>query len=167
MKLGGYGCLRVATFLMPAAAHEYSPIIVALSCIAILYGAFATMMQTDLKYINAYSSVKATVALCCWVLACLPRLRLTDSAADGFSRFNDRPFLRRDRHDLKGAYERSYQVWRIADFISTVFVIAGLCSLGLPGLEWFCRRDDGVYGFMGKMPTVITVLPRFFPAHRS
>ncbi|HLF45068.1 MAG TPA: NADH-quinone oxidoreductase subunit M, partial [Chitinophagaceae bacterium] len=57
MKLGGYGCLRVATYLMPDAAHEYSTIIIVLACIAILYGAFATMMQTDLKYINAYSSV--------------------------------------------------------------------------------------------------------------
>ena len=57
MKLGGYGCLRVATFLMPAAAHEYSWIIILLATIAIIYGAFATMMQTDLKYINAYSSV--------------------------------------------------------------------------------------------------------------
>ena len=32
-------------------------IIIVLSAIAILYGAFATMMQKDLKYINAYSSV--------------------------------------------------------------------------------------------------------------
>ena len=57
MKLGGYGCLRVATYLMPEAAHDYSPIIILLATIAIIYGAFATMMQKDLKYINAYSSV--------------------------------------------------------------------------------------------------------------
>src|SRR5438132_3430789 len=57
MKLGGYGCLRVATYLMPDAAHAYSWIIILLATIAIIYGAFATMMQTDLKYINAYSSV--------------------------------------------------------------------------------------------------------------
>ena len=57
MKLGGYGCLRVATWLMPNAAHSYSWIIILLATIAIIYGAFATMMQTDLKYINAYSSV--------------------------------------------------------------------------------------------------------------
>ncbi len=57
MKLGGYGCLRVATYLMPEAANEYSTIIIVLASIAILYGAFATMMQKDLKYINAYSSV--------------------------------------------------------------------------------------------------------------
>lgn len=57
MKLGGYGCLRVATYIMPDGAKEYANIIIILSTIAILYGAFATMMQKDLKYINAYSSV--------------------------------------------------------------------------------------------------------------
>ena len=57
MKLGGYGCLRVATYLLPEGAKQYADIIIVLSTIAILYGAFATMMQKDLKYINAYSSV--------------------------------------------------------------------------------------------------------------
>jgi len=56
MKLGGYGCLRVATYYYRM-RQEYSNIIVVLATIAILYGAFATMMQRDLKYINAYSSV--------------------------------------------------------------------------------------------------------------
>ena len=45
MKLGGYGCLRVATYIMPEGAKEYATIIIVLSVIAILYGAFATMMQ--------------------------------------------------------------------------------------------------------------------------
>jgi NADH-quinone oxidoreductase subunit M len=57
MKLGGYGCLRAATYLMPDGAHEYANIIIVLASIAIIYGAFATMMQKDLKYINAYSSI--------------------------------------------------------------------------------------------------------------
>src|SRR5881394_3761844 len=57
MKLGGYGCLRVATYLMPEAAQHYSWVIMLLATIAIIYGAFATLMQKDLKYINAYSSV--------------------------------------------------------------------------------------------------------------
>ena len=39
MKLGGYGCLRVATYLMPDAAHHYSPVIILLSTVAIIYGA--------------------------------------------------------------------------------------------------------------------------------
>src|SRR2546421_11261748 len=47
MKLGGYGCLRIA-LLMPDAAQYYSWIIILLATIAIIYGAFATLMQTDL-----------------------------------------------------------------------------------------------------------------------
>ena len=57
MKLGGYGCLRVATYLMPEGAHQYSGAIILVATIAIIYGAFATLMQKDLKYINAYSSI--------------------------------------------------------------------------------------------------------------
>ena len=57
MKLGGYGCLRVATYLLPDAARELSWIFIILAAIAILYGSMATMMQKDLKYMNAYSSV--------------------------------------------------------------------------------------------------------------
>src|SRR5574343_749413 len=49
MKLGGYGCLRVATYLMPEGAQQYSWLVILLASIAIVYGAFATLMQTDLK----------------------------------------------------------------------------------------------------------------------
>jgi hypothetical protein len=48
---------KSGNFLNAQAAHYYSPYIIVLATIAILYGAFATMMQKDLKYINAYSSV--------------------------------------------------------------------------------------------------------------
>ncbi|MEK6616378.1 MAG: NADH-quinone oxidoreductase subunit M, partial [Bacteroidota bacterium] len=57
MKLGGYGCLRVATVLLPDAAREYSTYIIILACIGILYGAFVTLKQRDIKLMNAYSSV--------------------------------------------------------------------------------------------------------------
>ena len=57
MKLGGYGCFRVAMYLMPEAAHELSWIFIILTTISVVYGAFSACVQTDLKYINAYSSV--------------------------------------------------------------------------------------------------------------
>ena len=57
MKLGGYGCLKVAIFLLPEAATEMGWIFLILTSISVIYGAFATVVQTDLKYINAYSSV--------------------------------------------------------------------------------------------------------------
>ena len=57
MKMGGYGCLRVAMYLMPGAANEMAWIFIILTSISIVYGAFGAIVQTDLKYINAYSSV--------------------------------------------------------------------------------------------------------------
>jgi NADH-quinone oxidoreductase subunit M len=141
MKLGGYGCLRVATFLMPDAAAYYSPVIIILACIAILYGAFATMMQTDLKYINAYSSVSH----CGFVLLGIGML--TKTAING-------AVLQMVSHGLMTAlffavigmiYERTHTrqvaqlsgLLKVMPFISSVFVIAGLCSLGLPGFSGF------------------------------
>jgi NADH-quinone oxidoreductase subunit M len=141
MKLGGYGCLRVATWLMPDAAQHYSTIIIILACIAILYGAFATMMQTDLKYINAYSSVSH----CGFVLLGIGML--TKTAING-------AVLQMVSHGLMTAlffavigmlYERTHTrkvaelggLLKVMPFISSVFVIAGLCSLGLPGFSGF------------------------------
>ena len=141
MKLGGYGCLRVATFLMPDAAHHYAPIIIILSTIAIIYGAFATMMQTDLKYINAYSSVSH----CGFVLLGIGML--TQTSING-------AVLQMISHGLMTAlffaaigmiYSRTHTrmvaqlggLLKVMPFISTLFVIAGLCSLGLPGMSGF------------------------------
>jgi len=141
MKLGGYGCLRVATYLMPDAAHAYSWIIILLATIAIIYGAFATMMQKDLKYINAYSSVSH----CGFVLLGIGML--TQTSING-------AVLQMVSHGLMTAlffaaigmiYSRTHTrlvaqlggLLKVTPFISTVFVIAGLCSLGLPGFSGF------------------------------
>ena len=141
MKLGGYGCLRVATYLMPDAAHAYSWIIILLATIAIIYGAFATMMQKDLKYINAYSSVSH----CGFVLLGIGML--TQTSING-------AVLQMVSHGLMTAlffaaigmiYSRTHTrlvaqlggLLKVTPFISTIFVIAGLCSLGLPGLSGF------------------------------
>ncbi len=141
MKLGGYGCLRVATYLMPDGAKEYATIIIVLSVIAILYGAFATMMQTDLKYINAYSSVSH----CGFVLLGIGML--TKTAMTG-------AVMQMVSHGLMTAlffaiigmiYERTHtkQVSEMSGllkrmpFIISVLFIVGLCSLGLPGLSGF------------------------------
>ena len=57
LKLGGYGFIRFALPLCPDAARQFAPVIVALSIIAIIYGALVALVQTDLKKLIAYSSV--------------------------------------------------------------------------------------------------------------
>jgi len=144
MKLGGYGCLRVATYLMPEGAHEYQWAIILLSAIAILYGSFATMMQKDLKYINAYSSVSH----CGFVLLGIGMLTKTAIAG---------AVMQMVSHGLMTAlffaaigmlYERTHTrmveqmggLLKLTPFIGTVFFIAGLCSLGLPGFSGFAAE---------------------------
>jgi len=141
MKLGGYGCLRVATYLMPEAAKEYAWIIILVATIAIIYGAFATMMQKDLKYINAYSSVSH----CGFVLLGIGML--TKTAIIG-------AVMQMVAHGLMTAlffgaigmiYDRTHTrqvdelggLLKAMPFIGTIYVVAGLCSLGLPGFSGF------------------------------
>ncbi len=57
LKLGGYGFIRFAIPMFPAAAMHYAKPIAILSVIAIVYGALVAMVQRDIKKLVAYSSV--------------------------------------------------------------------------------------------------------------
>ncbi len=57
LKMGGYGMLRFCLPMFPDAAVTFIPLVVALSIVAIIYGALVSMMQKDLKKLVAYSSV--------------------------------------------------------------------------------------------------------------
>ncbi|HZL76245.1 MAG TPA: NADH-quinone oxidoreductase subunit M [Bacteroidales bacterium] len=141
MKLGGYGAFRVAIFLMPEAAKEMSWIFIILTSISVVYGAFGAMMQKDLKYINAYSSVSH----CGLVLFAI--LMMNKTAMTG-------AILQMISHGLMTAlffaligmiYGRTHTrlinemggLMKIIPFLSVCYVIAGLASLGLPGLSGF------------------------------
>ena len=88
MKLGGYGCFRIAMYLMPEAANELGWIFLILTGISVVYGAFSACVQTDLKYINAYSSVSH----CGLVLFAI--LMMNQTAATG-------AVLRPHRYDIR------------------------------------------------------------------
>jgi NADH-quinone oxidoreductase subunit M len=57
LKMGGYGLLRFNLPLFPEGSKDWAPYIIALSVIAILYGAFVALVQPDMKKLVAYSSV--------------------------------------------------------------------------------------------------------------
>lgn len=141
MKLGGYGCFRIAMFLLPDAAHELSWIFIILTTISVVYGALSACVQTDLKYINAYSSVSH----CGLVLFAL--LMMTQTSCTG-------AILQMLSHGLMTAlffaligmiYGRTHTrdvrklggLMKIMPFLSVGYVIAGLANLGLPGFSGF------------------------------
>lgn len=141
MKLGGYGCLRVAIFLMPEGAETYTTLFLVLTGISVVYGAFGAIVQTDLKYINAYSSVSH----CGLVLFGI--IMLGKGAMSG-------AVMQMLSHGLNTAlffaligmiYGRTHTrmigdmggLMKIMPVISVLWVISGLASLGLPGFSGF------------------------------
>ncbi len=141
MKLGGYGCFRVAIYLMPEAAAEMSTFFIILATISIIYGALGAVVQKDLKYINAYSSISH----CGLVLFAL--LVMNKTAMNG-------AILQMISHGLMCAlffaligmiYGRTKTrminemggLMKVIPFLSICYVITGLASLGLPGFSGF------------------------------
>lgn len=141
MKLGGYGILRVSMYLMPSGAQEWAWVFIILTAIGVIYGALGAVRQTDLKYINAYSSV-SHLALVLFALLMMDKTSWNGSVLQMIS------------HGLITAlffaligmiYERTHTrdvykmggLMKILPFISAMYVIVGLASLGLPGLSGF------------------------------
>lgn len=141
MKLGGYGCFRIALRLMPEASAELSWIFIILTGISVIYGALGAISQTDLKYINAYSSV-SHCGLVLFAILMLNRTATTGAVMQMLS------------HGLMTAlffaligmiYGRTHTrdirqlggLMKVMPFLSVSYVIAGMASLGLPGLSGF------------------------------
>lgn len=141
MKLGGYGCFRIAMYLLPQAAQDLAWIFIVLTTISVVYGALSAISQTDLKYINAYSSVSH----CGLVLFALLMMRRTSCTG---------AILQMLSHGLMTAlffaligmiYGRTHTrdirelsgLMKIMPFLSVGYIIAGLANLGLPGFSGF------------------------------
>jgi len=141
MKLGGYGVFRVAMYLLPEGTLHWSWFFIVLSVIGVIYGAFAALKQTDLKYINAYSSV-SHLGLVLFALLMLNKTAWNGAILQSLSH----GFMTALFFALIGMiYERTHTrdvtklggLLKVIPFISVVYVIAGLASLGLPGLSGF------------------------------
>ena len=165
MKLGGYGAFRVAIYLMPEAAHEQAWIFLILTSISVVYGAFSAIVQNDLKYINAYSSVSH----CGLVLFAV--LMMNQTAMNG-------AIIQMISHGLMTAlffaligmiYGRTHTriiqemggLMKVLPFLGVVYVIAGLASLGLPGFSGFVAEMTifvGAFQHVDVFHRVVTIL---------
>jgi NADH-quinone oxidoreductase subunit M len=162
MKLGGYGCFRVAIYLMPQASHELAWIFLILTGISVVYGAFGAIHQTDLKYINAYSSVSH----CGLVLFAI--LMLNETAMTG-------AMMQMLSHGLMTAlffaligmiYGRTHTrdirlmggLMKVVPFLGVSYVIAGMASLGLPSLSGFVAEMTIFVGSFQETDTFHRVL---------
>ena len=165
MKLGGYGCFRIAMYLMPEAANQLGWIFLILTSISVVYGAFSAIVQKDLKYINAYSSVSH----CGLVLFAI--LMMNQTASTG-------AIIQMLSHGLMTAlffaligmiYGRTHTrdirelsgLMKVMPFLSVCYVIAGLANLGLPGLSGFVAEMTifvGSFAHTDMFHRVVTII---------
>jgi len=141
MKLGGYGIFRFIMFLMPAGALFWQDFFLILAVTGVTYGAMAAIQQTDLKYINAYSSV-SHLGLVLFALLMINKTAWNGAMLQSLSH----GFITALFFALIGMiYGRTHVrditkmtgMMRIVPFLGVAYVIAALANLGLPGFSGF------------------------------
>jgi len=148
MKLGAYGCLRVAVGLMPEGAMVWAPWVAVFAVINIIYGALAALRQDDFKYVIGYSSVSHMGFVLLGVAA------VGSSAVETSSAGLNGAALQMFTHGtITGlaflmvglSYDRTHTrhiphlggLWKKMPLIAIFFLVAGFGSLGLPALSGF------------------------------
>jgi NADH-quinone oxidoreductase subunit M len=141
LKMGTYGLLRFCLPMFPNAARENAPWIVALAIIGIIYGALVALIQPNMKKLVAYSSVSHLGFV---VLGLFSFNQLGFDGAvyqmlnHGISTgalFMLVGYLYERRHSLEIAAYGG--VATPAPWLSTVFLVTTLASIGLPTLNNF------------------------------
>jgi NADH-quinone oxidoreductase subunit M len=141
LKMGTYGFLRFCLPLFPDASLRFGPWMFALAVIGIVYGAWVSTVQPDIKKLVAYSSVSHLGFVMLGIFT------LTQQGLVG-------GIIQMINHGLStGAlfllvgmlYERRHTrriadfggLWQVVPAFSALFLIVSLSSLGLPGLNGF------------------------------
>ncbi|NLW06930.1 MAG: NADH-quinone oxidoreductase subunit M, partial [Clostridia bacterium] len=141
MKLGAYGLIRVGVFFFPEGAKYWAPVIAVLCIVNVVYGAMVAMVQKDLKFVIGYSSV-SHMGYVLLGIAALNTLSLDGAVAQMFAH----GIMTALFFALVGNIYHKAHTREIARFgglahqmprVAAAFLIGGLASLGLPGLNNF------------------------------
>lgn len=165
MKMGAYGCLRIAIFLMPEAAKIWLPYVVALLIFNVVLGPFIALRHKDLKYITAYSSI-SHLGLIFLGLAALTPIGFRGASLQMISHgFLTGLFFA----TIGMIYERTHTrditemggIMRKLPFLGVGFVLAGFAGLGLPGFSGFIAESTifiGAFQQSSTLTRIVTIL---------
>jgi NADH-quinone oxidoreductase subunit M len=170
MKLGAYGCLRVAMVLFPEGMaewnsgvlglHSWRDVFGLLAVIGIVYGAMVALVQKDFKFVIGYSSV-SHMGFVLLGLMTLSTIGLSGAVLQMFSHGIIAGLL----FAVVGrmVYERAHtrmldelEVMRLSKalpFAAVTFVLAGLASMGMPGFSGFIAEMQVLIGAWKAWPT--------------
>ena len=141
LKMGAYGFLRVSLPILPDAVQFFLTPMLVISAVAIVYGAYVTLVQTDIKRLIAFSSVSHMGFVTLGIFT------LNHNGVEG-------AILQMINHGIVSAalflcvgmiYERTHSreikdyggVARVAPVYSTLLALFCLAAAGFPGLNSF------------------------------
>jgi NADH-quinone oxidoreductase subunit M len=140
-KVGTFGMIRYCLELFPSAAHYFTPLIIVLAVIGVLYGAVVAIGQRDMKRLIAYTSVSHMGLITLGIFAMTSQgqtgatLYMVNHGFATGALFIIAGFLvARRRSHLISDYGG---VQKVAPLLAGTFLIAGLAGLSLPGLSTF------------------------------
>src|SRR5580698_5813364 len=140
-KVGTFGMIRYCLQLFPAASRYFTPLILVLAVIGILYGAIVAIGQRDLKRLIAYTSISHFGFIVLGIFALTTQagtgatLYMVNHAFSTGALFLVAGFMIARRRSQRIAdYGGVYQV---APVMAGLFLVAGLAGLSLPGLSTF------------------------------
>ena len=141
LKMGTYGFLRYCLPLFPAASVAFTPLVFLLSVIGILYGAWVSTVQPDMKKLIAYSSVSHLGFVMLGLFTLNPQgleggiLQMVNHGLSTGAMFLLVGMIYERRHsrliaDFGG-------LWAVIPVFSAILLFVVLSSIGLPGLNGF------------------------------
>ncbi len=161
MKLGAYGCLRVAMTLFPDGVNAWKNFFAILAIIGILYGAMVALVQSDFKFVIGYSSV-SHMGFVLLGLMTLNTIGLSGAVLQMFSHgiiagllFAVVGRMVYDRTHTRNLDElQAMGLSKLLPFAAVTFVIASIASMGLPGFSGFAAEFQVIIGAWKTFPTL-------------
>ena len=169
MKLGAYGCLRVAIVLFPRGLGawgfhvlgfgSWQQVFAVLAVIGIVYGASIALVQKDLKFVIGYSSV-SHMGFVLLGLMTLNQIGLSGAVYQMFSHgiiagllFAVVGRMVYDRTHTRDLGELSrLPLAKLIPFAAVTFVLALMASIGLPGFSGFIAELEVLIGSWHAFP---------------
>jgi NADH-quinone oxidoreductase subunit M len=169
MKLGAYGCLRVAMTLFPRGLDAWGfhvlgfgswrDVFALLAVIGIVYGAMVALVQKDFKFVVGYSSV-SHMGFVLLGLMTLSQIGLSGAVLQMFSHgilagllfavVGRMVYDRTHTRDLAALEKMS--LYKLIPFAAATFVIASMASIGLPGFSGFVAELQVLMGAWRAFP---------------
>ncbi|HEY8025693.1 MAG TPA: NADH-quinone oxidoreductase subunit M [Burkholderiaceae bacterium] len=152
LKLGGYAFLRFSLPITPDASHYFSPMMVTLSLIAVIYIGLVALVQTDMKKLVAYSSIAHMGFVTLGFFVCAPWVSdrvfaLNDMAVQGgIMQMISHGFVSGAMFLCIGVLYDRMHTRQIADYggvvnrmpkFAALFVLFSLANCGLPATSGF------------------------------